>query len=230
MEKRNIAYPLFSTLIEQAIELSAQWHDQTYRKKRWRDAPFEVPPDVILRVPVMAHVAAVAIIVQRAGWEESVVAAAFLHDVLEDENRFGKRLRAEQLRETLGEEVLGYVQEVTEQLFDENNRKRRWRDRKESYIRRIREGSPQAAAISLADKLHNLWSINQGLALGVDVFASDEQGRAISGDFDAQAWFHEAVLAATEEKEDARLEPMRERLREEVDVFRGKAARRISGE
>ena len=221
--KSNTTEPLFSPVIEQAIELSAQWHDQTYRKKRWRDAPFEVPPDVILRVPVMAHVTAVAMIVQRAGWEETVVAAAFLHDVLEDENRFGRRFRAEQLREYLGEEVLGFVQEVTEQVFDEGGGKRPWRERKEGYVKQIRGGSPQAAAISLADKLHNLWSINQGLALGVDVFASDAQGRAITGDVEVQTWFHEQVLEATEGKGDARLEPMRERLREELAVFRGRA-------
>ena len=211
---------LFSIVIEQAIELSAQWHDQTYRKKRWRDAPFEVPAHEILRVPVMAHVTAVAMTVQRAQWDDETIAAAFLHDVLEDANRYGQTLRAEELRDTLGAGVLQRVRDVTEPQFDDEGRPRAWRDRKERYISQIREGSPESAAISLADKLHNLWSINQGLGRGIDVFKHDQQGRGLSVGPDQQLWFHEAVLDATHVHEDDRLKAMRKRLGEEIGRFR----------
>ena len=214
------AEDFFSPLIESAIELSSQWHDQTYRKKRWRVAPFDVPPDEILRVPVMAHATAVAMAVQRAGWEEEVVAAAFLHDVLEDANRYGQRLRSEVLRDELGEAVLGFVQEVTEQQFDADEKRRSWRDRKEDYVRQIRTGTPQASGISLADKLHNLWSINQAHARGVDVFAADQHGKGLRGGPEEHLWFYESVLEATRHHEDARLAPMRERLGEEIGALR----------
>ena len=210
---------LFSVLIEQAIELSAQWHDQTYRKKRWRDAAFEVPAHEILRVPVSAHVTAVAMTVQRAGWDDATVAAAFLHDVLEDANQFGQKLRREQLREALGEEVVQRVRDVTEQQFDENGEPIRWRPRKAAYIEQIRNASSEAAAISLADKLHNLWSINQGLATGIDVFSMDAHGRGLSAGPQEQLWFHEAVLDATQAHDDPRLDPMRERLEVEINDF-----------
>lgn len=210
---------IFSPLIEQAIELSSQWHDQTYRKKRWRDAAFEVPAHEILRVPVSAHVTAVAMTVQRAGWDDATIAAAFLHDVLEDANKFGQKMRSEELREALGEAVIERVRDVTEQQFDDHGVPIRWRQRKATYIEQIRNASPEAAAISLADKLHNLWSINQGLATGVDVFAMDAQGRGLSAGPDQQLWFHEAVLDATRAHDDPRLEPMRERLQSEIDEF-----------
>ena len=210
----------FSPLIEAAIELSSQWHDQTYRKKRWRDAPFEVPPDQILRIPVMAHVTAVALIVQRAEWEDEAVAAAFLHDVLEDANRYGERLRSEVLRKELGEEVLTYVREVTEQKLDAKDKPREWRDRKVDYVRQIRTGTPQASGISLADKLHNLWSINQAQEMGVNVFAADQHGKGLIGGPESHLWFYESVLDATEYHADPRIDPMRERLREEVERFR----------
>lgn len=213
------AETLFSSVIEQAIELSAQWHDQTYRKKRWRDAPFEVPAHAILRVPVIAHVTAVAMTVQRAGWDDETVAAGFLHDVLEDTNRYGQTMRSEELREALGEGVLRRVREVTEQQFDEDDEPLEWRTRKEAYVNQIQEASPEGAAVSLADKLHNMWSINQGLARGVNVFREDEQGRGLMGP-EQQLWFHEAVLEATSVHDDPRLEPMRERLREEIERFR----------
>ena len=211
---------LFSTVVEQAIELSAQWHDQTYRKKRWRDAPFEVPAHEILRVPVIAHVTAVALTVQRAGWDDETVAAAFLHDVLEDANRFGQSMRAEELREALGEGVLKRVRDVTEPQFDAEGQPRPWEDRKKLYLDQIRSGSREAAAISLADKLHNLWSINQGLGRGIDVFRTDEQGHGLSVGPDQQLWFHTAVLDATDAHNDARLGPMRDRLVEELERFR----------
>lgn len=210
----------FSTVIEQAIELSSQWHDQTYRKKRWRDAPFEVPAHEILRVPVIAHVTAVAMTVQRVGWDDETVAAAFLHDVLEDANRFGQTMRAEELREALGAGVLERVRQVTEPQFDEEGRPREWKDRKTRYIVQIREGSKEAAAISLADKLHNMWSINQGLGRGVNVFRQDRQGRGLSVGPEEQLWFHEEVAAATSVHDDERLDLQRERLRGEIEQFR----------
>lgn len=211
---------LFSILLEHAIELSAQWHDQTYRKKRWRDEPFEVPAHVILRVPVIAHVTAVAVTVQRAGWDDAVVAAAFLHDVLEDTNRYGETMRSEELRELLGEDVLRHVREVTEKQFDENDEPLDWRVRKEAYLAQLSDASPGSAAISLADKLHNLWSINQGLARGVNVFKENEHGRGLSYGPEEQLWFYEAVLEATGPHDDPRLEPMRDRLRDEIESFR----------
>lgn len=211
---------IFSDLIESAIELSAQWHDQTYRKKRWRDPPFEVPPEEILRVPVSSHVTMVAMIVQRAGWDEKTIAAAFVHDVLEDANRFGQTMRAEQLREALGDEVLAIVRQVTEQRFDENDQPIPWKIRKEAYVAGLKDASAQAAAVSLADKIHNLWSINKGLGRGVDVFARDAQGRGLSGGPEEQLWFHQEVLRATEQYGDPRLIPMRGRLSDEVELFR----------
>ena len=50
MHPENI---LFSPLVEQAIELAAQWHDSTYRKSRWRDPAFDPPDEAVLRVPVV---------------------------------------------------------------------------------------------------------------------------------------------------------------------------------
>lgn len=210
---------IFSPLIEQAIELSAQWHDQTYRKKRWREAAFDIPAHVILRVPVSAHVTAVALTVQRAGWDDATVAAAFLHDVLEDANRFGRQMRERELLEALGEEVIERVRAVTEEQFDENDDPIRWKTRKEAYVDQIRHASAEAAAISLADKLHNLWSINQGLARGVDVFVRDEQGRGLSAGAEEQLWFYAAVLEATRVHDDDRLIPLRERLAGEIQRF-----------
>ena len=160
----------FSPLIEQAVELAAEWHDGTYRKSRWRDPAFSSPDGAMVRVPVMAHVTAVALTVQRAGWDEATVAAAFLHDVIEDGNRHKQSFRREELEQRLGAAVAARVEEVSEQKRDPSGNHRTWRARKEGYLDQLRAGTPEGVAISLADKLHNLWTMNQTLELGFDVF------------------------------------------------------------
>jgi (p)ppGpp synthase/HD superfamily hydrolase len=202
---------LFSPLVEHAIELAAQWHDGTYRKSAWREPAFEVPEDRDIEVPVMAHLAAVASIVQQAGWDEAAVAAAYLHDTIEDMNQHGQRLRRKQLREAVGAEVAAIVAGVTEQKFDDAGEPRPWKARKEGYVDQLRSARTKAVAVSLADKIHNLWSINQSLANGDDIFAVLSAGPA------EQLWFHRAVLDASAAHDDPRLPPLRERLRREID-------------
>lgn len=218
-----VTYP-FSPLLEQAAELAAQWHDETYRKSCWRGAPFEVPHALPPRVPVVAHVTTVALTVQRAGWDDVVVAAAFVHDVLEDANRYGARFRREQMTALLGPAVTHLVEVVTEPKHDADGRPLPWRLRKETYLAQVQAGPDGALAISLADKLHNLWTINEGLAAGLDVFASVPGRRGLSAGPAEQAWFHENVLAAAAGRSDARLRPLQERLREELDRFRTAAS------
>lgn len=211
---------LFSPLIERAIELSAEWHDQTYRKSRWRDYVYDPPPETVLHVPVMAHVTAVALTVQRAGWDDETVAAAFLHDVIEDRNRFRDTLPPERLAALVGEGVLARVRAVSEPKHDALGAALPWRVRKEAYIEELHRTMPEAAAISLADKLHNVWTMNQALEAGIDIFAEGPGRQALTAGPDEQLWFFESVLSASESHDDPRLVPMRERLREEVEYFR----------
>lgn len=210
---------VFSPKIEQAIELASQWHDLTYRKNRWREPAFDVPPQEVLRVPVIAHVTAVAMIVQRAGWDDDTVAAAFLHDSIEDVNRYGMVLRRERLVEVMGPTVARLVLQVTEEKYDEMGKKRTWRERKDDYLRSISQAQPEAAAISLADKLHNMWSINEALARGIDPFTGSERWQALNAGPEDQYWFYSAVLKESMRYDDPRLTDMRKKLRLELDRF-----------
>lgn len=211
---------VFSPLVERAIELAAKWHDGTYRKGGWRDPVFETPTDQEIQVPVMTHLAAVASIVQRAGWDDETVAAAYLHDAIEDRNRHGQRLRRQQLREAVGPEVERLVAAVSERKLDAADQPRPWHDRKEDYVSSLRTAPARAMAISLADKLHNLWSINQSLRAGENMFVSGPHRTALSAGPTDQLWFHRAVLEATTAGDDSRLVPMRERLQQEIERFK----------
>lgn len=210
---------LLSPLVEQAIELSAQWHDGTYRKGRWRNESFPVPPEERLMVPVIAHLTAVGFIVSRAGWDDATVAAAFLHDIIEDGNRHGDLFRYETLGVLVGKEVADLVMEVTEIKMDDDGNARRWKDRKIDYLKTLRTGSDKALAISLADKIHNLWSINAALNTGINVFENGPGRKALSAGPDEQKWFYQSVLEASEAGTDDRLIFMRKRLSHELDRY-----------
>jgi (p)ppGpp synthase/HD superfamily hydrolase len=210
---------LFLPLVEQAIELAAEWHDGTYRKGSWRDPVLHPPNGEESRVPVMAHLTAVAGIVQRARWPAPVVAAAYLHDTLEDRDRHGRRLKRNHLRDAMGEEVTTLVEYVSETKLDEAGNPRPWRDRKEGYIATLQAAPDEAIAISLADKLHNLWSMNQSLDRGMNVFESGPNRKALSAGPDQQLWFYRSVYRVAEDREDERLPSMRRRLVRELERF-----------
>ena len=210
--------PLFEPLVEHAIELASEWHDGTYRKSRWRDPAFELVQEGP-RVPVISHLVSVATMVRRAGWPDPVIAAAYLHDILEDPNLEGDRFGADRLRRTIGDEVTRYVLDVSEVKLDEAGNHRPWRDRKVGYIDQIETGRPGAAGISLADKMHNLWSMNQSLDAGVNIFEKGPGRTAMSAGPEQQEWFYRSVLDATAVHDDKRLVPMREQLRGEIARF-----------
>ncbi len=209
----------FSPLLEQAIELSAQWHDQTYRKSRWRDEAFVVPPDHDLRVPVVAHLTAVALTLQRAGWGDATVAAAFLHDVIEDRNQWRDHFKPDDLRSIMGDHVVDLVQYVSEDKYDVEGRPRPWRDRKEDYVERLHEAPDDAVAISVADKLHNLWTINESLENGVDMFSDHPDRPSLRGSPQEQHWFFREILSISAARQDDRFRGLRRQLRMEIDRF-----------
>ena len=211
------ASKLFSPLVERAVELAAEWHDQTYRKGRWRAHPYDPPPETVLRVPVMAHLTAVALTVQRAGWDDETVAAAFLHDALEDRNQFKHTLTYDDLAALVGEPVAARVRGVTEPKGGPGGLP--WQHRKEAYLDALQAASVESIAVSLADKLHNAWTMNQALSEGIDIFSDGAHRRGLSAGPADQLWFFERVLAVSEAYDDERLVPMRARLREEVRRF-----------
>jgi len=216
---------VFSPLVERAIETAAEWHDGTFRKSRWSE-PVVVPPEGgASQVPAMAHLAAVALTVQRAGWGDEAVAAAFVHDAREDATRSRQRLARETLAARLGETVTAIVEAVSEPKTDDMGEPLPWRARKEAYLGHLADGLPDAVAVSLADKLHNAYAMASALEAGIDIFSPAPGRRALSAGPEDQRWFFEAVLEVSERFEDPRLSALRARLRVEVERF-VQAARR----
>ncbi len=220
-------HEFFHPLIETAIELAAQWHASTYRKGMWRHPPFLSPEGEHPPIPVIAHLTTVGLTVQRAGWNETVVAAAFLHDILEDPNQYGDYFDPDDLRRIVGDEVTGLVLQVTEEKIDAAGRRRTWKERKERYVAALLQHTPEAAAISLADKMHNLWSVNESLERGIDVFRSGAGRKKLGAGPVEQHWFYQCVLDATRHHADPRLPVMRFELDQEIKRFEQQALRML---
>ena len=205
----------FSPLVEHAIELASEWHNDCYRKGRWREEPFDQPEPV--RVPVIAHLSAVAMAVARAEWPAQVVAAAYLHDIIEDPNAHGERMTADRLRTLIGDEVTALVEDVTEPKLNNEGEKLPWRVRKEAYLDHLQAANPGALAISLADKHHNVWTMNQSLDAGIDIFSDGPNRTALSAGPEQQTWFLQSVLAFASDVDDERLVPLRTGLAQECE-------------
>jgi len=209
----------FSPILERAVELAAEWHDGTYRKGRWRPALFALPGDAPVQVPMMAHLVTVALTVMRGGFDDETVAAALLHDSVEDANRAGERLREAVIEEAMGPRVAALVRALTEPKEDAEGRKLDWQTRKDVYVAQLQAAPVEAAAISLADKVHNLWTTSESMEAGVDPFLSTPQRRGLSAGPEQQRWFYQAVHDATLAHTDARLVPLRAALTAEMARF-----------
>lgn len=124
-------------------------------------------------------------ILDRLGFEEPVVIAGLLHDVVED-----TAATLEDVRDRFGDEVAATVAHCSEVKLDADGRKRPWLDRKRDHLAALAEASVAARAVVLADKLHNLLSIRVDLEEGRDVWSTFNAPR------DRVLWYYRATLDA----------------------------------
>ena len=97
--------------------------------------------------PYINHPIALAEVLVREGrvTDAEILAAALLHDTLED-----TRTTAEELQQAFGERVVGIVEEVTD------NKSLRKATRKRQQIEHARHMSREAKLVKIADKICNL--------------------------------------------------------------------------
>lgn len=116
-------------------------------------------------LPYFTHLDAVARLLLEHGHEDEVeVAAAYLHDLLEDRPAYADRMRAE-----MPADVVRIVEVLTEPKLDLIGRKREKADRFRDYVSQLTAGhehARRAIPISCADKIHNLGSIVEAQAAG----------------------------------------------------------------
>lgn len=137
---------LLPSVVEKAIRTATSAHRR--QKRKGSDLPY------------IAHPAAVASILVRAGFDDdAVIAAAWLHDVVEDTPTTMDEIRAE-----FPPEVSRIVDAMSERKTDSSGEKISWQDRKALHIARMQAADSETKAIMLADKLHNLISMRDDAA------------------------------------------------------------------
>lgn len=184
----------FSPLVERALRLAASYHLGQARKGG--------------TVPYITHPCAMAILLQRFGFDDDeLIAAALLHDVVEDTSCTLDDLTAE-----FPEAVVEIVAALSERKLDDEGAKRAWRDRKLEHIEHIKSASFPARIVVLADKLHNLMSIHYDLQAGEDVWSRFNAPQA------DVVWYNQAMIDAACQ-DDERLIPLANACRETLNIL-----------
>jgi guanosine-3',5'-bis(diphosphate) 3'-pyrophosphohydrolase len=109
------------------------------------------------------HPRAVAELLAEHGYGEQVMAAALLHDVVED-----SEMTVEGLRSRFGPEVAALVDVLSDDESIES-----YRDRKDEHRQRVREAGGETLAIYAADKLTNVGTLHRAHVVHGEAVASE---------------------------------------------------------
>ena len=158
--------------------------------------------------PYFTHPAHVALVLARLGFDDVVVAAALLHDVVEDVEDW----TLERVEREFGPDVRAIVAELTE------DKSRTWAERKADGVARARTMSPAAATVKAADVLHNVRCLVDDLRAADD---SEVVWRAFRGGREGTVAMSVKLVSELERRVDPRLgRALREALDELVDLAR----------
>ena len=130
------------------------------------------------RPPYFIHLAEVSWMLQDAGFDQETVAAAFLHDIIEDCDYTQERL-AQEIGSARVAELVAWVSETKQQP---DGRKLSWEERSQGYLDRIRAAPPGALALSCADKTANVIDMCRHMQVGhpVDTFTSRDHAAQLA--------------------------------------------------
>ncbi|MBN1659923.1 MAG: HD domain-containing protein [Anaerolineae bacterium] len=147
----------YSERYEAALALAACAHRQQTRKGS--------------DVPYIVHPVHASVILMRYGFDEDLVIAALLHDVVEDQD-----ISPPEIEARFGGRVAGIVAALTEQKYA-GGMPRPWETRKAEALDHLRRAGPDAAAVKAADLLHSLRGLAAALLEhGPDVWQHFSRG------------------------------------------------------
>jgi (p)ppGpp synthase/HD superfamily hydrolase len=179
-------------LIAKAFEYASEIHGDQVRKA-----------SIVPGVSYMSHLMEVAGMVQASGGNDETVAAALLHDSLED-----TVATLAGISDHFGLEVASLVQECTEARTEGSNGafKAPWKGRKQAYLDHLSIVSPHALLISVADKLQSLREVRRQVRIqGNNAYAAfaKRDFASVAERKEAVLWFHQALAEAFQSRSDA---------------------------
>ena len=167
-------------LVSEAIAFAVKAHDGMRRKKS--DAPY------------ILHPMEAAIIVGTMTDDQNLIAAAVLHDVVEDAG-----ITIEEMEEKFGQRVRQLVESETENKRADLPPSQTWRIRKEESLAVLKHTDDIAVLmVWLGDKLANMRAIYRDFKdEGVAMWQRFNQK-----DVNEQAWYYRTIAKLTEELSD----------------------------
>lgn len=141
---------LDTDLLDRAIIFAVKSHHNTER--RGKGFPYIVHP--------MEAVEIVATITS----DQELLAAAVLHDTIEDTN-----VTVEELRAEFGDRIANLVHAESDQFTEGVSEEDSWHDRKQAAIDRLASAPHDAKIVALGDKLSNMRAIARDYAIKGDV-------------------------------------------------------------
>jgi (p)ppGpp synthase/HD superfamily hydrolase len=150
-------------------------------------------------MPYVEHPIAVAARLEEHGYGDEVLAAALLHDVVED-----SETTLDELRRLFGEEVAGLVGALTDDESLES-----YRERKAEHRQRVAAAPAGALAIYGADKLTNVTALRDAYAAEGDAVRAEFK---VPVELKVEIWEADLELLREKAPELAFLEPLDEGL------------------
>ena len=141
-------------------------------------------------VPYIVHPIEVASVVQTMTKDENVIAAALLHDTLED-----TETTYEELVYNFGEVIADLVRHETENKRAELPASETWEIRKSEQIEHIKNASLEVKMLALSDKLCNLRAIHSDYEKVSDIVWEKFNQK----DKQKQRWYFSEISQATKE-------------------------------
>ena len=129
-----------SSLLDKAILFAVKCHANTERRGKG--------------YPYIIHPLEAAEIVATITPDQELLAAAILHDTIEDTDA-----TIEQIREQFGDRVANLVDDESEKREPNCDKVASWRSRKEASINHLKQASRDSKIVALGDKLSNMRAI-----------------------------------------------------------------------
>lgn len=153
--------------------------------------------------PMIIHPINVANILESYGFDDNVIAAGYLHDVVED-----TKYELEDIKKEFGEDIVSLVDSASEP-----DKTLSWEERKKHTINTIKELDLRHKVVVCADKISNLEDLRILFEInGKYDFSAFKRG------FEQQRWYYEEVYNSLIYNEDENLE-MFKRLKELIDYI-----------
>jgi (p)ppGpp synthase/HD superfamily hydrolase len=139
----------FSPLLISVIEQASMWHEGQLRKHP------------TMRIPYIVHPVTVAFLLQRENYDDEVVCAGLLHDVIED---------CDVTKEELAEKTTSRIAELVSWVTELPKTSHTWGERKAAYRERLAQAPIEALAIACADHVANLHSSLEAAKMNANVW------------------------------------------------------------